>query len=131
MTMKKVYRITEKTVSDLNYNFIFCPRNRRRIFTVPGVKERFTELVYKECERRKFKVSNLEIGDDYVLLSADCLPDVSPADVMKYLKKATHPILEEFPEFGHIPNLWTRNFFVSTSKIDITAREEYISMQRK
>ena len=33
------------TVSFINYHFVFCPRCRRKIFDIPGVEERFKELV--------------------------------------------------------------------------------------
>lgn len=33
------------TVSFINYHFVFCPRFRRKIFDIPGVEERFREMV--------------------------------------------------------------------------------------
>ncbi|WP_367303522.1 transposase, partial [uncultured Dubosiella sp.] len=43
--MNKQYRCSQTTVSMVRYHFVFCPRYRRKIFLIPGVEERFKELV--------------------------------------------------------------------------------------
>ena len=45
MHMENQYKRTTTTVSFINYHFVFCPRFRRKIFDIPGVEERFKELV--------------------------------------------------------------------------------------
>ena len=45
MHMDNQYKRTTTTVSFINYHFVFCPRFRRKIFDIPGVEERFKELV--------------------------------------------------------------------------------------
>ncbi|MBQ4288363.1 MAG: transposase [Clostridia bacterium] len=43
--MENQYKRTTTTVSFINYHFVFFPRFRRKIFDIPGVEERFREMV--------------------------------------------------------------------------------------
>ena len=49
--METKYRKTETTVSFINYHIVFCPRYRRKIFSIPGVEDRFKELTRQECAK--------------------------------------------------------------------------------
>lgn len=127
------YIHTRTTVSFIYYHFVFCPRYRRKIFLTPGVEERFRELTVRECEERGIKILALECEKDHVYAMLGCLPDQSPADVMKWIKGATsNKLRTEFPVLKAMPSLWTRNFFVSSeSSMDNATIEWYVSMQRK
>ena len=48
--MKNKYRITQTTVSLINYHFIFCPRYRRKIFLIPNVEVQFKHMVKDICD---------------------------------------------------------------------------------
>jgi putative transposase len=114
--MKNEYRRTKTTVSLINYHFVFCPRYRRKIFNIPGVEDRFKDLTSAECERLGIKILAMECHIDHAHLFLNCLPTMSPSDIMHQVKGATsYALREEFPQLAKMQSLWTRSFFVSTA----------------
>lgn len=109
------YIKTKKTVSLINYHFVFCPRYRRKIFSIPEVKEYFQYLSRISCEKIGVDIITMECGEDYVYMFLNCPPTISPSDIINKIKSATSKaIREEFKELSKMPSLWTRNYFVST-----------------
>ena len=116
MHMDNQYKRTTTTVSFINYHFVFCPRFRRKIFDIPGVEERFKELVSFICEKNAIEILAMECHHDHAHLFLSCLPAQSPSDVMKFIKRGTSKELRsEFSRLSRMPDLWTRSFFVSTA----------------
>lgn len=114
--MMNEYRHTKTTVSLINYHFVFCPRYRRKIFLIPGLEDRFKELVRQECDKNGISILAMECHRDHVHLFLSALPTHSPADIMNWIKGASSVILrKEFKELGAMPSLWTRSYFVSTA----------------
>lgn len=114
--MNNEYRKTKTTVSLINYHFIFCPRYRRKIFDIPNVEDRFKDLVNIICKEMNIEIIAIECDKDHTHMFLNCLPTMSPADVMQKIKGNTSKILrEEFKELEKMPSLWTRSYFVSTA----------------
>ena len=114
--MENQYKRTTTTVSFINYHFVFCPRFRRKIFDIPGVEERFKELVSFICEKNAIEILAMKCHHDHAHLFLSCLPVQSPSDVMKFIKRGTSKELRsEFSRLSRMPDLWTRSFFVSTA----------------
>ena len=110
------FRRTHTTVSLLNYHFVFCPRYRRKIFLVEGVEARFKELVRQICEATEIDILAMECHEDHCHLFLNCLPCMSPADIMRIIKTNTSRVLRaEFSAFAKSPTVWTRSYFVSTA----------------
>ena len=130
--MKNNYRRTRTTVSLINYHFVFCPRYRRKIFDIPGLEDRFKELVASVCEEHEIKILAMECHHDHVHLFVSSLPTYSPSEVMKFVKGGTSRTLrEEYPQLSKMPNLWTRSFFVSTAgNVSSQTIEWYVSTQK-
>lgn len=130
--MKKEYKLTNTTISMINYHFVFCPRYRRKIFLIQGVEERFKELATIKCEELEIKILEIKCEKDHAYMFLNCLPTQSPSNIMKDIKGYTSKILrEEFEILSKMPSLWTRNYFVSTAEMvseDII--KEYIESQR-
>jgi len=115
--MDNNYRYTNTTVSLINYHFVFCPRYRRKIFLIPNVEQRFKELVKLKCREMEIEIIVIECEKDHTHMFLNCLPTQSPSSIMKDIKGYTSRILrEEFPELNRMPSLWTRNYFVSTTR---------------
>lgn len=131
--MENKYRYTNTTVSLIKYHFIFCPRYRRKIFLIPKVKERFKELVQLKCEEMEIRIIAIECNKDYTHIFLNCLPTQSPSIVVQNIKNYTGKILrEEFLELSKMPNLWTRNYFVSTvNDICDNTIKKYVENQKK
>ena len=130
--MKNKYRNTYTTVSLINYHFVFCPRYRRKIFLVKNVEERLKELVKQKCEELEIEIIAIECDKDHVYMFLNCLPTLSPANIMKQIKGYTSKILrEEFVEFSKMPGLWTRSFFVSTAgEVSSSTIKKYVESQK-
>ena len=131
--MKNNYRNTKTTVSLINYHFVFCPRYRRKIFLIPDVENRFKELVNTKCEELEIEIIAMECDKDHVHLFLNCLPTLSPSDIMQNIKGYTSKILRnEFQKLEKMPSLWTRNFFVSTAgNVSSETIKEYVESQKK
>ncbi|MFY8264445.1 IS200/IS605 family transposase [Clostridium perfringens] len=115
--MKNKYRKTKTTVSLINYHFIFCPRYRRKIFDIPNVENRFKYLVNYICEEMEIEIIAIECDRDHTHMFLNCLPTLAPSDIMQKIKGITSRILrDEFVELRKMPSLWTRSYFVSTTR---------------
>jgi len=114
--MENKYRHPNTTVSLINDHFVFCPRYRRKIFLIPNVEERLKELVKMKCKELEIEMIAMECDNDYSPMFLNCLPILSPSDIMQQIKGSTSKILrEEFYELSKMPGLWTRSYFVSTA----------------
>lgn len=68
------------------------------------------------CEEMEIEVIAIECDKDHTHMFLNCLPTMSPADVMQKIKGVTSRVLrDEFPELRKMPSLWTRSYFVSTA----------------
>ena len=114
--MENKYRHPNTTVSLINYPFVFCPGYRRKIFLIPNVEERLKELVKMKCKELEIEIIAMECDKDHSHMFLNCLPILSPSDIMQQIKGYTSKILrEEFYELSKMPGLWTRSYFVSTA----------------
>ena len=130
--MKNEYRRTKTTISLINCHFVFYPRYRRKIFNIPGVEERFKELVSAACEKNSIQILAMECHVDHAHLFLSCMPSQSPSEVMKLIKGGTSKELRsEFEKLSQMQNLWTRSFFVSTAaNVRSATIEWYVSTQK-
>ncbi len=130
--MENKYRKTKTTVSLINYHFVFCPRYRRKIFLIPNVEERFKHMVKYICEEMDIEIIAIECDKDHAHIFLNCLPTLSPSDIMQKIKGVTSRVLrEEFPELKKMPSLWTRSYFVSTAgNVSSETIKKYVENQK-
>jgi len=130
--MENIYRRTNTTVSLINYHFVFCPRYRRKIFLIPNVEERFKFMVNFVCEEMEIKIVAIECDKDHAHMFLNCLPTLSPSDIMQKIKGVTSRVLrDEFPQLKKMPSLWTRSYFVSTAgNVSSETVKKYIEEQK-
>lgn len=127
------YKRKNTSVFMINYHFIFCPRYRRKIFLIAGIEDRFKTLVKEKCRDLEIEIIAMECNVDHAHLFLNCLPTQNPSWIMKEIKGYTGRILRmEFNAISKMPNLWTRNFFVSTSgEVSSETIKKYVEMQKK
>ncbi|WP_096199987.1 IS200/IS605 family transposase [Bacillus sp. FJAT-45350] len=127
------YRRTSKTVSLINYHFVFCPRYRRKIFLRADVEKRFKQLVQEISDELEIIIVALECDEDHTHIFLNALPTLSPADIMAKIKGVTSKKLrEEFQHLRHLPSLWTRSYFVSTAgNVSSETIKHYVENQKK
>lgn len=131
--MERKYRQDKKTTSLLKYQFVFCSKNRRKIFSIDGVEERTVELIKEICQEQNIKIESLSCVEEHVILSVEAPPILSPVEIMQRIKIRTSGILRnEFKELEKMSSLWTRNFWVSTITINNNEQiQEFINNQKK
>ena len=131
--MENKYRRTKTTVSLINYHFVFCPRYRRKIFLIPNVEERFKHMVKFICEEMEIEIIAIECDKDHVHMFLNCMPTLSPSDIMRKIKGVTSRVLrDEFPKLNKMPSLWTRSYFVSTAgNVSSETVKQYVENQKK
>ena len=114
--MENIYKRTQTTVSLINYHFVFCPRYRRKIFLIQNVEQRFKEIAKEICDEMDIEIIAIECDKDHTHIFLNCLPTLSPANIMQKIKGVSSKLLrEEFKELSKMPSLWTRSYFVSTA----------------
>lgn len=130
--MENKYRKTQTTVSLINYHFVFCPRYRRKIFLISNVEDRFKHIVKNICEDMDIKIIAMECDKDHVHMFLNCLPILSPVDIMQKIKGVSSRALrEEFVELNKMPSLWTRSYFVSTAgNVSSKTVKRYVEEQK-
>ena len=130
--MENKYRKTKTTVSLINYHFVFCPRYRRKIFLIPNVEKRFKHMVNFICKEIDIEIITIECDKDHAHMFLNCLPTLSPADIMQKIKGVTSRVLrEEFEELNKMPSLWTRSYFVSTAgNVSSETIKKYVENQK-
>ena len=130
--MEDKYKKTKSTVSFITYHFVFCPRYRRKIFLIPGMEERFKELVAITCANCSIEILSMECRVDHVYMCVSVLPVMTVSDIMKRVKGATsNKLKEEFLQLAAMPSLWTKGYFVSTEEaISDEIIQWYVAMQK-
>ena len=131
--MENKYRKTKTTISLINYHFVFCPRYRRKVFDIPKVEKRFKEVIKNICDDLEIEIIAIECDRDHVHMFLNCLPTLSPADIMQKIKGVSSKILrEEFKVLEKMPSLWTRSYFVSTAgNVCSETIKKYVENQKK
>jgi putative transposase len=88
---------------------------KKNIFDT-GVEEWFKYMVKYICEELEIEIIAIECDKDHTHMFLNCLPTLSPADIMQKIKGVTSRVLrDEFSELSKMPSLWTRSCFVSTA----------------
>lgn len=131
--METINNKKDMNLSMIHYHLVFCPRYRRRIFSIDGVENRFVELLTQICGQKKYDIVSLECGPDYCHLRVNVSPSVSAHDVMKDVKAATSSALrDEFPELSQMRTVWTRNFLATTAEnMSLETVKGYVEAQKK
>lgn len=75
----------------------------------------------------------MDFGEDYVRLHVEASPLYSPSEVVTQIKHTTGKVLrEEFHQLSKMPNVWTKNYLVSTEySLDPEMIQDFVSRQKK
>jgi putative transposase len=130
--MENKYRHSNTSVSLINYHFVFCPRYRRKIFLISNVELRFKELIKQICCELDIEIIAMECDKDHTHLFLNCLPTLSPMDIMQKIKGVTsRELRKEFSQLAKMPSLWTRSYFVSTAgNVSSETVKKYVEEQK-
>lgn len=114
--MMKTKKEQPQAASFIQYQIIFCPRYRRKIFDIGGVREWFYGLAQSECCPYGAEITGIDFGPDYVHLIVRGLPTHNPHELIQRIKNSSAAeIRREFPQLSSMTSVWTRDYFISTS----------------
>lgn len=128
----KQYHSSHSLVYSCQYHIVFCPKYRRPVL-VDGIDVRLKELIIEKQDEYGYKIIEMEVLSDHVHLLLDCDPRFAIVDIVGRIKGYTAHILRlEFPSLkSRLPNLWTRNKFVSTvGTVSLEVVKRYIEEQK-
>jgi len=81
----------------------------------------------------EIKIIAIECDKDHTHIFLNCLPTLSPSNVMNKIKGVSSRIIRnEFEELSKMPSLWTRSYFVSTAgNVSSETIKKYVENQKK
>ena len=129
--MAQAYKHAQKSVSLVNYHFVWCPKRRRKIL-VDRLAKRLEQIIREVCAEIECDVLALEIMPDHVHLFVNANPLLAPNQIVKRIKGRSSRILrQEFPFLLKMPSLWTRSYFLSTAgNVSSATIQKYIAEQK-
>lgn len=109
------YRRTEKSVSSINYHFVFVPKRRKAVL-VNDVATRLQDIIFGLVSEHGWNLIGLEIMPDHVHFFINAPTHEAPSDIARWVKGRASSILrKEFPQLKKIPTLWSPSYFVATT----------------
>ena len=104
------YRQGSHTKYKIEYHFVWVTKYRYAML-VGDLAIRVRELVRQTCERYEIQILRGVVSKDHVHILVSAPPDVSPSNIMRWVKgRTSRKIFEEFPQvkkrywgsiFGH------------------------------
>jgi putative transposase len=124
---------SNKSVYNLGYNIIWCPKYRRNVL-VNGIDARLKELLNYKAQELKIDIKEMEVMPDHIHIFLKADPVLSPHYIIQQFKGYTSRILrQEFPVLKRkLPTLWTRSYYIeSVGHIYGSIVRKYIEEQKK
>lgn len=123
------------TVTDIKYHFVWATKYRYPVLT-GEVGRRLRDIVREVCESREITIVKGVVSKDHVHVMASCPPQLSPAQVMKWVKgRSSRKLQMEYPHLRKRywgQHLWARGYFcASTGSVTEELIEEYIERHGK
>lgn len=129
--MKKRWTTSNKSIYNIGYHLIWCPKYRRKVLT-GDIERRLKELLNEKANELELKIEKMEIMPDHVHLFVKASPVDSPHFIVQQLKgKSSHQLRREYPDLLNLPTLWTRSYYCeSVGHISEDTVLKYIEEQK-
>ena len=129
------YRNGSHTVYDIKYHFVWITKYRYPVLK-GKVGYRLRDLLKQGCDAKGIKVIKGSIVKDHVHMLLSCPTNLSPSQIMQYLKgRSSHLLQDEFSELKRKywgQHMWARGYFCGTvGQVDDEMIQKYIEMQGK
>ena len=124
------YRRAEKSVSSLNYHFVFVPKRRKAVL-VDQIAMRLQEIIFELVKEHGWRLIALEVMPDHVHMFINSPPHESPSQIAKWVKgRASNILRKEYPQLKKLPTLWSPSYFVATTgQVSTAVIRKYIENQ--
>ena len=130
--MNKRWTLSNKSVYNIGYHLIWCPKYRRSVL-IGEVRDKLILLLKKKSEEIGLEIVQIEVMPDYVHLFVKTSPVDSPHFIVQQLKGYTsHELRGEFAHLrSKLPTLWTRSYYCeSVGHISDATITKYIKEQK-
>ncbi len=124
------YRRAEKSVSSVNYHFVFVPKRRKAVL-VNEIAMRLQEIIFELVKEHGWRLIALEVMPDHVHMFINSPPHESPSQIAKWVKgRASNILRKEYPQLKKLPTLWSPSYFVATTgQVSTDVIRKYIENQ--
>lgn len=124
------YRRAEKSVSSVNYHFVFVPKRRKAVL-VNEIAMRLQEIIFELVSEHGWRLIALEVMPDHVHMFINSPPHESPSQIAKWVKgRASNILRKEYPQLKKLPTLWSPSYFVATTgQVSTDVIRKYIENQ--
>ena len=112
------YRHGSHTKYKIEYHFVWVTKYRYKVLT-GDIGLRVRALVRQICERLEIHIIRGVVSKDHVHLLVSAPPNISPSDIMRYVKgRTSSKLFEEYPNlkkryWGR--HFWARGYFCVTA----------------
>lgn len=130
--MNKRWTHSNKSVYNIGYHLIWCPKYRRSVL-IGEVRDKLILLLKIKSEEIGLEIVQIEVMPDHVHLFVKASPIDSPHFIVQQLKGYTsHELRGEFAHLrSKLPTLWTRSYYCeSVGHISKAAITKYIKEQK-
>lgn len=126
------WRRSNKSVYNIGFHLIWCPKYRRSVL-VPPVDNELKKLLLKKAEEISVEIVKMEIMPDHIHLFVKGSPTAAPHWIVQQFKGYTSFILrQKYPSLkSRLPTLWTRSYYCeSVGHISEATVKKYIEEQK-
>ena len=111
-------KLSNHTVYNVNYHFVWCPKHRHPIL---GVIEDSLESSFREvCDDYNYEILSSHISPDHVHLFLSAHPKYAPSEIARTVKSITaremwqqhEPLLQDYLWGG---GFWEESYYVGTT----------------
>ncbi len=129
------YKKGGHAVYDIKYHFVWITKYRYKVLK-GQVAVRARDLLKQGCEAKGLTIIKGSVGPDHVHMLLSCPTNLSPSQIMQYLKgRSSHLLQEEFPGIKKRywgQHMWARGYFCGTvGQVDQETIRRYIETQGK
>lgn len=121
------------TQYDIEYHVVWITKYRYKILS-GRVAERLRELLRQGCEAKNITIVKGNITPNHVHMLISCPPNLSPSQIMQYLKgRSSKKLQEEFPALKRRfwgQHIWATGYFCrSVGNVTEQMIKDYIENQ--
>ena len=126
------WRRANKSVYNVGYHLIWCPKYRRKVL-IPPVDAELRKLLLTKAKEIDVEIEKMEILPDHVHVFVKGSPTFAPHWIVQQFKGYTSRMLREKFSFlkTKLPTLWTRSYYCeSVGHISEATIKRYIEEQK-
>ncbi len=127
------YKNGGHAVYDIKYHFVWITKYRYKVLR-GQVAVRTRDLLRQGCDAKGMTIKKGSVEPDHVHMLLSCPTNLSPSQIMQYLKgRSSHILQDEFPELKKRywgQHMWARGYFCGTAgQVDQETIKRYIETQ--